>query len=100
MRRGMTNYLQIRVNDMDLTTCSNLVLMVEQSGTTYTFTGTADQTDHELMNITIPKNTALKFSGMPAKVQVALTDADGIPRSHNPISVCIGDLLEVNGYGS
>lgn len=100
MRRGIRNELQIRVKDMDLTTCSDMILMIQQCGQTVSYTGTADETDHELMNVTIPKADAVKYKGMPAKFQVALTDADGIPRSHKPIVADIGDFLEVSGYGS
>lgn len=99
MRRGMTNYLQIRVKDMDLTTCSNLKLYIEQCGKVYTYSGTADSTDTELMNVTIPKTDAVKFKGAPGKFQVALTDSDSISRSHEPIVARIGDFLEVDGYG-
>lgn len=100
MRRGMTNYLQIRVAGMDLTACSNMKLMIEQCGVTYIYTGTADSTDHELMNVTVPKADAIRLKGMPAKFQVALTDGNSIPRSHDPIVAYIGDLLEVTGYGT
>lgn len=99
-RRGMTNYLQFRIADMDLSTCTNLTLMIEQCGTTYTYTGTANADDSELMDVTIPKSDAVKFKNIPAKFQVAITDANGIPRSHEPVIAMMGDLLEVTGYGS
>ena len=100
MRRGMTNYLQFRIVGMDLSQCSNLKLMIEQCGQTHVYSGTVDSSDNELMNVTVPKSDAVKFKGMPARFQVALTDENSIPRSHEPIIAYIGDLLEVNGYGS
>lgn len=100
MRRGIKNYLSIRIKDIDLTQCTNLKFYVEQDGTVYEYTGTADFTDTEVMKIEIPKADAIKFFKGHAQVQVALTDADGKPRSHDPIWVCIGDFLEVMGYGN
>ena len=100
MRRGMTNYLQFRIVGMDLSECSNMVLYIEQEGTVYEYSGSADETDSELMNVTVPKSDAVKLSRLPAKFQVALTDEDGIPRSHEPVIAYIGDLLKESGYGS
>lgn len=99
-RRGMTNYLMFRIVGMDLSGCSNMKLMIEQCGKVFTYSGTYDSSDHSLMKVTIPKTDAIKMKGMPAKFQVALTDSDGIPRSHEPIVAHIGELLEVTGYGS
>lgn len=99
MRRGYKNYITVRVVDMDLTTCTNLILMVKQNGVTYTYNGTVDSSDHEVMKVEIPKADAVKFEHLLAEVQIALTDADGVPRSHDPIKTVIGDFLEVNGYG-
>ena len=100
MRRGMTNYLQFRIVGMNLTGCTNMKLMIEQNGVTYTFSGSKNSTYNDIMDVTIPKATAVKLQGMPAKFQVALTDSNGIPRSHEPIIAYVGDLLEVTGYGS
>ena len=99
-RRGITNYLQIRVKDMDLSECTNIKLMIRQARNVYTYSGTVDSSDSELLNVTIPKSDAVKLRKGPAEFQVALTDADGIPRSHDPIVADIGELLEVTGYGS
>ena len=100
MRRGIRNNLSVRVNDMNLTQCTNLKLYVSQNGETYEFTGTADLTDTEVMHVTIPKATAVSLQKGKAQVQVALTDANNIPRSHNPIVVQVGDFLKEEGYGS
>lgn len=85
---------------MDLTTCSDLKFYVDQNGITYTYSGTADLDDHEVMHVEIPKADALQFFKGRAQVQVALTDASNVPRSHDPIWVYMGDFLEVTGYGS
>lgn len=96
----MRNVLAIEIVGMDLTTCSNLKFYVRQNGTTYSYNGTADANDHSVMNVEIPKSDTQKFTNTYAQVQVALTDANGIPRSHEPVTIKMGDFLEVTGYGS
>ena len=100
MRRGIRNYISVRVKDMDLTTCSNLKFYVEQDGTTFDYSGTINYDDTEVMRVEIPKEEAVMLSKGLAQVQVALTDAGGVPRSHDPIRINIGDFLEETGYGS
>lgn len=99
MRRGMTNYLQIRVKGLDLTECTDMILMVQQDGITDTYTGTANPYDTEVMDVTIPKADAMRYKELPAKFQVALTDKYNVPRSHKPILEDVGGMLRGDGYG-
>lgn len=100
MRRGMTNYLEFRIVGMDLSTCTNLTLMIRQRDKFWEYTGTYNSSDTELMQVTVPKADAVQMDDIPTKFQVALTDSNGIPRSHNPVTFCMGDLLKEAGYGS
>lgn len=100
MRRGIRNYLSVRVVGMDLTQCTDLKFFVKQNGVDYIFTGTVNYDDTEVMEVVIDKASAVALSKGKAQVQVALTDAGGVPRSHDPIEVKIGDLLKEDGYGS
>ena len=100
MFRGIRNELKLRVVGYDLTACTDLTLFVRQNGVTYTYTGTADGTDTEIMHVTIPKADAVEFAHMTAEIQVALTDGNGDPKINKPIKVVIGDCLSESGYGS
>lgn len=100
MRRGIRNIVSVTVEDMDLTACSNIKLFVRQFGTEYEYTGTVSSSDTAKVTFTIPKIDAVKFRAGLSEIQVALTDSDGVPRSHDPIKIKMGDLLKEEGYGS
>lgn len=100
MRRGIKNYVSVRVVGMDLTECTDLKFYVEQDGAVHEYTGTVELDDVEVMKVIIPKADAIKFDKGYAQVQVALTDSTGVPRSHDPIRIMMGDFLEVMGYGN
>lgn len=100
MRRGIRNSVSARIAGMDLTECSDIVLFIEQNGGVSTFAGTAQTSDPEVAVFSIPKADAVRLRKGYARVQVALTDGNGMPRSHDPIEVLIGNLLKEEGYGS
>lgn len=84
---------------MNLNECTNLKFYVEQKGFVYEYSGSVDPDDNEVMKIVIPKVDAVNFEKGYTQVQVALTDVEGKPRSHDPITIKMGDFLEVTGYG-
>lgn len=103
MRQRMRNAITVKVDGMNLTTCTDIHVYVAQNGITYDYSGTAisiDDADTSLLKVVIPKSDAMNFKVGEAEVQIALTDASGSPRSHNPIRVKMGKLLKGEGYGS
>lgn len=100
MRRGIQNEITIYADGMDLTQCSNITFYITQNGVTYTYIGTVDSSDHSVARFVIPKTDAVNFRKGYAKIQLALTDANNKPRSHEPVEIKMGDLLKEEGYGS
>lgn len=100
MRQKIQNNIRIRVHGIDLRKYTNLTCFVKQGGNEYSFNGTYDSTDPEVMIVNIPKSVAMEWNEGCANVQIAITDSQGLPHTHEPVHVRIGELLWEAGYGN
>lgn len=100
MRRGIPNHISIKLEGINLNTCTDLKCFIKQGGKEYCFVGEADEEVEDIMNVAIPKETAVEFTNSSAKLQVAVTDENGIVHTHDPIVVDIKDFIWREGYGS
>lgn len=100
MRQKIKNSITVRVKGMNLNNCTDLKFYVSQNDISHEYTPTVSENDNEVMIIEIPKSDAMHFKRGKCKWQVALTDPDGYPRSHDPVVTEMGELIWEAGYGS
>lgn len=100
MIQKIQNNIAITVRNTDLREYTDLKCFIKQGDIEYQFPASVSPTDPSVMFINIPKATALNFSKGSAKIQVAVTDKFGMPHTHTPVKVTIGELLWEEGYGN
>lgn len=97
MRQRIENYLSVAVEGVDLTTITNPVFWVKQSGVFLEYV--PEIADSGSMLVRIPKEDAMKLWNSDVDVQFAFTTHDGRPLASDIVRMSVDRLLKEAGYG-
>lgn len=105
MIQRMINHITINIPDLDLTTAEDITVTFEQrtSGTPriveLTYSGdSVVLSDEHTINVTMPKEDAMKLDHTPVRGQVMFT-INGVPTATKVFTASVDELLKEDGYG-
>jgi hypothetical protein len=97
MREKIQNALSVEVTGADLTKATKLQFWLKQGELFFEYTPQVVDQTHLL--VVIPFADAMQLDpGKSARLQLALTDADGNPQAADIVSQLVKDLLKEAGY--
>ena len=97
MRQRIENYLSVSVEGVDLTTVTDPIFWVKQSGVFLEYV--PEIADSGSMLVRIPKEDAMKLWANDVAVQFAFTTQDGRPLASDVVKIPVEQLLKEAGYG-
>lgn len=96
IRQKIKNQLTIACDDVDFTTSTSIEVYVKQGSLFFQYTPTVVDAHH--MTVDVPLADAMKLAVLPVSLQWALTDANSLPVSVDPIWLTCGEFLKEAGY--
>lgn len=98
MRRNIENNLVIEVEGAALTGWSDPELYIRQGCRFLQYTPSLVDDSH--IAVTVPLEDARQLNSGPGQIQLAYTDANGVPRASEIEDIQVGELLKEAGYGN
>lgn len=102
MFQRMANFIDIPVEEVDLTTCGNVEVCFEQRSTDTEFVYTDEQVEvmsEHIVRVIMPKEDAMLLDHRPIRYQVMYTTGEGIPTATKIYTKPVDELLKEDGYG-
>lgn len=102
MIQRMRNLVVITVEDIDLTTVTDIEveLIQESTGVERLFSGgEVVVVDDSKLSIDLPKDFCMQLDVEPLRAQVMFTRDTGLPDATKPFAVPVRELLKEAGYG-
>lgn len=96
MKQLIANYIPISCDEVDFTTSTDIVVWIKQGSLFFRYTPTVVDAHNIVVEMPFADAKQLTISG--AKVQWALTDANGQPVASDPVMVSVGEILDKDGY--
>ena len=97
MRQRIENYLSVSVEGVDLTTVTDPIFWVKQSGVFLEYV--PEIADSGTMLVHIPKEDAMMLWNSDVEMQFAFTTQDGRPLASDVVKIPVEQLLKEAGYG-
>lgn len=98
MRRNIENNLVIEVEGAALTGWSEPELYIRQGCRFLQYTPSLVDDSH--IAVTVPLEDARQLNSGPGQIQLAYTDANGVPQASEIEDIQVGELLKEAGYGN
>ena len=98
MRRNIENNLVIEVEGAALTVWSDPELYIRQGCRFLQYTPSLVDDSH--IAVTVPLEDARQLNSGPGQIQLAYTDANGVPQASEIEDIQVGELLKEAGYGN
>lgn len=98
MRRNIENNLVIEVEGAALTGWSDPELYIRQGCRFLQYTPSLVDDGH--IAVTVPLEDARQLNSGPGQIQLAYTDANGVPQASEIEDIQVGELLKEAGYGN
>lgn len=98
MRRNIENNLIIEVEGAALTGWSEPELYIRQGCRFLQYTPSLVDDSH--IAVTVPLEDARQLNSGPGQIQLAYTDANGVPQASEIKDIQVGELLKEAGYGN
>lgn len=98
MRRNIENNLIIEVEGAALTGWSEPELYIRQGCRFLQYTPSLVDDSH--IAVTVPLGDARQLNSGPGQIQLAYTDANGVPQASEIEDIQVGELLKEAGYGN
>ena len=102
MIQRMRNQISIDVDGIDLTTVSDIevILTQEDTNTKVLFSGADVMFDSTKIAVTLPKSLAMQLDVSPLRAQIMFTKEDGYPDATLPFTIPVRELIKEEGYGN
>ena len=98
MRRNIENNLVIEVEGAALTGWSEPELYIRQGCRFLQYTPSLVDDSH--ISVTVPWEEERQLNTGPGQIQLAYTDANGVPQASEIEDIQVGELLKEAGFGN